>query len=118
MFDSKQIGEIGERLAKEYLLKNSYRIISTNFRKPYGEIDIVTRLKKTLVCVEVKTSASNIKPEWQMTPHKMKKFKRIIEAYLFENNLQEIPVRADAILINLDPLSGNHTLDHIEGLEF
>ena len=59
------IAKIGEELAAEYLRKKGYKIIDRNFRKGYGEVDIVAiedpnSSEKTLVFVEVKTRTSNL----------------------------------------------------------
>ncbi len=53
------IGAWGEALAAEYLLKKKYRLIATNFRCRYGEIDIIASNKKFLVFVEVKLRKSS-----------------------------------------------------------
>lgn len=111
-------GEIGEGVACDYLEAKGYKIIEVNFKRRYGEIDIVTTLKGVFVFVEVKTSASNVMPEWQITPHKLKKFKRIIEGYLLEKKLYGKDVRADVIFINFNLKTGEHALEHIEGIEF
>lgn len=51
-----EIGKFGEDLAYEYLVKQNYKIIDRNFRKPWGELDIIAMAQdKTLVFVEVKT---------------------------------------------------------------
>lgn len=62
------LGEHGESLAAEYLIKNGYRIIFTNFKVPVGrnskgvsvtgEIDIIALDGVTLCFVEVKTRRS------------------------------------------------------------
>jgi len=46
---------LGEKLAQDFLRKNSYRIIETNYRCPVGEIDIISSQKGCLVFVEVRT---------------------------------------------------------------
>lgn len=53
------IGAWGEALAAEYLLKKKYRLIATNFRCRYGEIDIIASNKNFLVFVEVKLRKSS-----------------------------------------------------------
>jgi putative endonuclease len=50
----KETGQRGERLAQDYLKKRGYRIIETNYRSPYGEIDIISKHKNTLVFMEVR----------------------------------------------------------------
>ncbi len=50
---------IGENAAAEFLKKKGYVILERNFRKGYGEIDIIAVKKGTLVFVEVKTRSSD-----------------------------------------------------------
>jgi putative endonuclease len=45
----------GEFVAGKYLAENGFEIIETNYRSPFGEIDIITIKKNTLAFVEVKT---------------------------------------------------------------
>ncbi len=47
-------GRLGEDIAKKYLEKQGYKIISQNFRTKTGEIDLIAEKKGTLVFVEVK----------------------------------------------------------------
>lgn len=51
-------GAWGEAIAAEYLRKKHYKIISTNYRSRFGEIDLIAVNKKYLVFVEVKTRKS------------------------------------------------------------
>ncbi len=47
-------GAAGEAQAAEYLTKKGYQILARNYQATGGELDLVARLKKTLVFVEVK----------------------------------------------------------------
>ena len=38
---NKIIGDFGEKQAQKYLRKNKYKILCTNYRQKYGEIDII-----------------------------------------------------------------------------
>lgn len=49
---------LGENAACQYLIEKGYLILERNFRKGYGEIDIIAIIGKTLVFVEVKTRTS------------------------------------------------------------
>jgi len=49
------IGKRGEQAVCRYLKKNGYKIIEKNYRKKYGEIDIVAKENDVLCFVEVKT---------------------------------------------------------------
>ena len=51
-----EIGKFGEDAAAEYLISSGYTICERNYRKPYGEIDIIAQSPDgCLVFVEVKT---------------------------------------------------------------
>ena len=53
----KETGDLGERVARDFLKKRGYRIVETNFRCREGEIDIVARQRDCLVFVEVRTKS-------------------------------------------------------------
>lgn len=80
------LGRDGENFACEYLESCGYKILGRNWRKRFGEIDIIAQEKnKTLVFVEVKTMGywvEGIQPEDQITREKMQKFKKTVEAYI------------------------------------
>ena len=62
---SNPLAKLGEDKACEYLKKLGYKIIERNFRKGYGELDIIAidstegKGNEILVFVEVKTRSSN-----------------------------------------------------------
>lgn len=58
MFSAKhlKIGKIGEDAAREFVTELGFKIIGTNLRKPWGEIDIIGKSKTgKVVFFEVKT---------------------------------------------------------------
>jgi len=85
------LGRLGEDLAAKYLQKQGYKIIERNFKKRYGEIDIVARdpstrseqVGETLVFVEVKTRFPGEfgLPEESITPWKLKSLIKSAEYY-------------------------------------
>ena len=68
----KETGNLGEKLAREYLEKHGYAVIETNYRSPAGEIDIIARQGDCLVFVEVRTKRSKVfgSAEESITPLK------------------------------------------------
>ncbi len=56
--NNHQLGNWGESKAKEYLLKNGYKIIKENYRIYAGEIDLITINQNYIVFIEVKTRCS------------------------------------------------------------
>ena len=59
MGKSNLSGAWGEALAANYLQKKRYRIVATNYRCRFGEIDLIAENRKYLVFVEVKLRKSN-----------------------------------------------------------
>jgi len=52
---NKLIGQKGENLATDYLLKNNFEILDRNYREGRIEIDIIAKKNKCLYFIEVKT---------------------------------------------------------------
>ena len=52
-------GAWGEALAAKYLQKKHYRIVATNYRCRFGEIDLIAEKQNDLVFVEVKLRKSD-----------------------------------------------------------
>jgi putative endonuclease len=79
----RETGTLGEKLACDFLYRNGYNIIETNFRCPEGEIDIVARHGDTLVFVEVRTKTSWWfgRPEESITRTKMSRLKTAAARY-------------------------------------
>lgn len=53
----QQLGQEGERQALDYLQKQGLILIEQNYRRPFGEIDLIMREHATLVFVEVRSRA-------------------------------------------------------------
>lgn len=49
------LGMLGERLAREHLVRSGYEILDRNYRCPSGELDLVAADAGALVFCEVKT---------------------------------------------------------------
>ena len=56
---SNILGAWGESVAAQYLLKKRYKLVATNYKSRYGEIDLIVCDRKHLVFVEVKTRTVN-----------------------------------------------------------
>ena len=47
--NTKELGDLGERIACEYLVKKGYKILVKNYRISFGEIDIIAKKKWRLL---------------------------------------------------------------------
>lgn len=103
--DKISLGKKGEELARDYLLKQGYKIIEMNKRfSRYCEIDIIAQEKDTLVFCEVKTRRTNIcgSPFEAITKTKYQNIKKGVFFYLQQNSRYK-KFRIDAISIIIEP---------------
>lgn len=68
----RRIGEIGEELARHHLEARGYRVVATNYRCRWGEVDLIVRDGLEWVFVEVRTRRSGAygSPEESLTETK------------------------------------------------
>ena len=114
MAKHNETGKIGERIATNFLTKKGFNLICQNYRKKWGEIDIIMKKDKILHFVEVKTVSrksygnkfeqeiNNYRPEDNMHPWKLKRLQRAIQTYLLEKYKNEPVWQFDLICVFLD----------------
>ena len=114
MSHNQKIGEFGETLAKNYLIRHGYKIIDANVKLSYQELDIVALKDELIIFVEVKTRLSQFygpaENAFQFT--KMERFKRGMEMYIGNKNLYAEEVRADLITVDIDQLKKTAKIKH------
>ena len=100
----QKLGSYGENLACEYLVKHGYAIVERNFKKRYGELDIVCLYKGILVFIEVKTRIGRMfgLPEESVTPRKLHEVKQTALYYKLLHPELPDALRIDVIGIELD----------------
>lgn len=119
MLISNPTAKLGEEIATKFLKDKGYKIIERNFRKGYGEIDIIATFKDTLVFVEVKTRTSKLFGGVieAIAYHKLKSLIKTAEYYkILHKNLPEA-LRIDAILIQLNGKEIEN-IQHLENISF
>jgi putative endonuclease len=112
------IAVIGEDLACEFLKKKGYKIIERNFRKGYGEIDIICIKNKTLVFVEVKTRTSKSfgTPIEAISYFKLKSLIKTAEFYSYLHPELPHALRIDAISVMLDEFGNASSIEHTQNI--
>jgi len=112
----RDIGILGEKLAKDFLKRKGYYIIETNYRCPEGEIDIIGRHDDSLVFVEVrtKTSLKFGSPEESITPAKKERMKATAAYYQQTHTNLPSQWRIDVVAIELNQQGKLSRIDLIE----
>jgi len=111
--DTRRVGETGEKLAAQLLIKNGYRLVLANFKTPIGrnsrgvsvtgEIDLIAFDEDTLCFIEVKTRSSDefAAPVAAVDARKQRQITRTARMYRKIFRLEAIKFRYDVVSIVL-----------------
>jgi putative endonuclease len=114
--NTKETGALGESIASRFLAQKGFLILGMNYRKPWGEIDIIAERAGIVRFVEVKAvtrerieikgsvsrEMEEYRPEEQVHPQKLKKICRTAETYMIETHDQR-EFQIDVVAIFLNP---------------
>ena len=109
MGETQKVGALGEELVATFLMKRGHKILVRNYRRPWGELDVVSEKDQKIHFVEVKTLSQEVSDETskddvsRYTPSKVKKdrfraedhvnkektkrLSRIIQTYIIEKHV-------------------------------
>lgn len=111
MEKTKDKGDEGEAIARQYLEKHDYEILETNWRVGHLEADIIAYYDHKVIFVEVKTRKSDDygDPESFVDRQKQRSYIRLANAFMVKHNRDE-EVRFDIItvMINKEGIKVNH----------
>ena len=110
--NTKETGDLGETIACQFLMKKGFSIIERNYRKKWGEIDIIAQKAGVVRFIEVKSAVYKntdvfsretewYRPEEQVSLLKIKKIARTAETYMAEKELdQDRQIDVIAVFLN------------------
>lgn len=103
-------GDLGEKLACNYLIEKGYNIINKNYRNKLGEIDIIAKKENIIAFIEVK-ARSNTNYGYPYEAVNNKKQRKIIDvanSYMKYYNLRNYKFRFDIIEVYFKSRQINH----------
>jgi putative endonuclease len=112
---NKQKGSAGERSAYRYLRQHGYKIVARNYRKRFGEVDLIGWDGDTLAFIEVKSRTSHTRgrPEEAVHRSKQKQICRVAREYRSRNRLHDINYRFD--IVSIESVAGQEHVDLLKG---
>ncbi|OGG56646.1 hypothetical protein A3D71_04040 [Candidatus Kaiserbacteria bacterium RIFCSPHIGHO2_02_FULL_55_20] len=88
----KEVGRLGEEIAAQFLERKGFKVVARNYRKPWGEIDIIAEKAGTVRFVEVKAVSReslpdvsremDYRPEEMVDVRKLRKLARTAALYM------------------------------------
>lgn len=122
-----EFGSFAEGLAEKFLKDRGYSIIGRNYRKPWGEVDIIAEKpirpggERIIIFVEVKASGSPVpkgfEPEKRVNSDKIKRVKRAALTYIQQNNLDDRSWQIDIIAVELNKDKRSAKVTHFKNIE-
>jgi len=98
----KARGDQGEQIVATMLEKQGFTIRERNYRKRFGEIDLIAENKELLLFVEVKLRCSNrIDLAELVGTCKQRRIGAAVKAYLIESNYIQKTYRCDVALVDV-----------------
>lgn len=120
---TKDIGNLGEKVAEEYLKHQGFKIIDRNVARKTGELDIIVRREGTLHFVEVKSilrkefpDSDSVRDDYDpadnLHQYKIKKVARTAQWYVAEKDW-EGDWQIDAVLVWLRERDGASRIEYL-----
>lgn len=113
MASHNELGNLGEKIAANFLEEKGYSILEKNWRYGRQEVDLIARDKNFIVIVEVKTRSTNIfgEPEESVDLVKQRYLINAADGYM-QQLAFEAEVRFD--IISIIKSGTKHKIKHIE----
>ncbi|MEK7579654.1 MAG: YraN family protein [Patescibacteria group bacterium] len=103
---TREFGLFAEGIARHYLIKKGYKILASNFKLKFGELDIVAQKEDKIIFFEVKAlknSYEDYNPEMRVDYKKKNKLIKLGQAFMLYKKLDDVPWQIDVISVTLDP---------------
>lgn len=117
MAEHNELGKEGEKVAADFLRKEGYTILQTNYMFQKAEIDIIAQQGDVLAVVEVKTRSS-IEfglPQDFVKPKKIQLLVKAVDNYIVENDL-DVAARFDIVAIHKN--GSKYDIEHLKDAFF
>ncbi len=118
---TSELGFFAEHYAAEYLKLKGYTILGHNYRKPWGEIDVIATKQDIVIFVEVKANKKDIpgfEPERRVNADKRHRMARIARTYLSDHNYpDDQPWQMDVVSVSFVKERGVAKIRHYKNIE-
>ncbi|MFV0518927.1 MAG: YraN family protein [Lachnospirales bacterium] len=113
--NTQEKGKIYETLSCTYLLEKGYTILSRNYQKKCGEIDIIAQKNDLISFIEVKyrENSKYYTPKEAVTLSKQKKIIKTANFFIYEN-FEKSNCNFNYTFDIIEIINNGNTINHIE----
>ena len=119
-----QISEFGawaENYVAQYLSSKNYVVLDRNYKRKWGEIDLIAEKGGILVFVEVKANSKEIsgfEPENRVNPEKLRRLHRAVQTYLAsKKHSPNQDWQIDVVSLTLNKERGSVKIRHFKNID-
>jgi len=114
----RELGDRGETIAANYLKQRGYELLETNYRCPWGEVDLILREGDCLVFVEVRARTGDAfgTPAESVTYVKRERLVATAETYLQALEVMPKEWRIDLVSIVFAGAGGRPRVEHVKNI--
>jgi len=115
------VGLYAEQVAEQYLSGKGYEVLDRNWRRPWGELDLVAYKDGVVVVVEVKANSmagSHFDPEVRADWHKIQKVVRTARTWLvYRKYPDDQEWQVDVVSVIFDRINKNAKIRHFKNID-
>ena len=114
MTENKTLGNLGEKIAKEYLTKSGYTFLYQNYISDKLELDLIFTFKTSLIFVEVKSRLKTIESlqENPLSARQTRNLKYAMASYCSNRKINFEKAQLDLIIVLIDKKTQSASLKH------
>ncbi len=125
---TKKTGDLGERIAAQFLIKRGYTIVERNYWRKWGELDLVAQRNGHIHFIEVKSATYKTKaeleysvthetwhPEEQVHQFKLHQISKALETWISDNNYDGT-WQIDVMAVRIVPRETLATVKYLENV--
>lgn len=126
--NTKEVGDLGEMIAAQYLQNKGFTILETNYWRKWGELDIIASKDGKVHFIEVKSVSYETKdillyavthetwhPEEQVHQFKIHQIEKALETWISDTHY-EGDWQVDVIAVRFVPRETYATVKHLDNI--
>ena len=115
------LGKRAEQLANRYLKERNFRILDTNWSRPWGELDIVAKLGDDIHFIEVKGERMRVagfEAYRRANERKLRKVVLTARTWLAQHNFPaQTPWQIDIVAVTILEHAGHAKITHFKNVK-